>query len=93
MTDCEILDILKVDLLITTDQQNFFLLNLIQTARGLVEEEGIDISSDIGDGFLIERYAAYLYRQRSNPQPMPRDLRWALNNRLFSQKGKVNADG
>ena len=39
------------------------------------------------DNELIVMYAAYLYRKRAedNP-PMPRMLRWALNNRLFSEK-------
>ena len=41
---------------------------------------------------LVEMYAAYLYRRRREENvQMPRMLRWALNNRLFSQKGE--ADG
>ena len=41
---------------------------------------------------LVEMYAAYLYRKRREATAeMPRMLRWALNNRVFS--GKVRADG
>ena len=39
-------------------------------------------------------YAAYLFRKRADegsPQ-MPRMLRYALNNRLFSQKMKESTD-
>ena len=43
------------------------------------------------DALLVEMYAAYLYRKRKEQQnEMPRMLRWALNNRLFSEKGAVN---
>jgi hypothetical protein len=31
-------------------------------------------------------YAAYLWRQRVTGEGMPRMLRYALNNRLFSRK-------
>lgn len=34
----------------------------------------------------MEMYAAYLVRKRATEEAMPRMLRWALNNRLFSQK-------
>lgn len=41
----------------------------------------------VEDGQLVVMYAAYLYRKRADDAPvMPRMLRYALNNRLFSQK-------
>jgi len=46
----------------------------------------------VQDAMLVEMYAAYLYRRRREENvQMPRMLRWALNNRLFGQKGA--ADG
>ena len=56
-------------------------------ADGLSQHFGI-LLEDIQDVNLIVMYAAYLYRKRADegaPQ-MPRMLRYALNNRLFSQK-------
>lgn len=44
----------------------------------------------IEDGMLVQMYAAYLYRKRKEENTaMPRSLRYALNNRLFSQKGSA----
>lgn len=40
----------------------------------------------IEDGHLIMMYAAYLFRKRATEEPMPRMLRWALNNRIFGEK-------
>ena len=33
-------------------------------------------------------YAAYLWRSRTTGEGMPRMLRYALNNRLFSRKAR-----
>ena len=43
------------------------------------------------DAVLVEMYAAYLYRRRREENAaMPRMLRYALNNRLLSEKGGQN---
>lgn len=48
------------------------------------------ITVTVEDGMLIQMYAAYLYRKRrGEDKAMPRSLRYALNNRLFSQKGRA----
>jgi hypothetical protein len=57
---------------------------------------------EIDDASLIVMYAAYLYRNRVNDSEagyktaisatgMPRMLRYALNNRLFSQKMRTDS--
>lgn len=57
---------------------------------------------EIDDANLIVMYAAYLYRNRVNDSEagyktaisatgMPRMLRYALNNRLFSQKMRTDS--
>lgn len=43
----------------------------------------------VEDGHLIVMYAAYLFRKRATEEPMPRMLRWALNNRIFGEKAKA----
>ncbi len=84
--------ILKQDLEILHSQKDDYLKTLIQTATELIEMEGIQLTDNYLDTSLISMYAAYLYRKRAKDEnPMPRMLRYALNNRLFSQKvGEVD---
>ena len=89
MTDETILAMLKVNLQIIAGNtlQDEYLWNLIATARQMITREGIMLTDSIEDGNLVVMYAAYLYRKRADDAPvMPRMLRYALNNRLFSQK-------
>ena len=87
MVEEELLTALKIDLQISTDKLDTYLGQLLQAARAYIREEGIDLDCSAGDGMLVEMYAAYLYRRRREENVgMPRMLRWALNNRLFSQK-------
>lgn len=93
MVDEEILTALKVDLQISTDKMDTYLVKMIQAAKTYIQTEGIQLTGSTGDGMLVEMYAAYLYRRRREENvAMPRMLRWALNNRLFSQKAGT-ADG
>lgn len=89
MMDETILAMLKVNLQIIAGNtlQDEYLRNLIATARQMITREGIMLTDSIEDGNLVVMYAAYLYRKRADDAPvMPRMLRYALNNRLFSQK-------
>lgn len=92
MTDAEILIPLKIDLQISASSQDEYLCHLVELARSNIQREGIVLDDNVSDGMLIEMYAAHLYRTRRTPAPMPRMLRWALNNRLLSQKG-ADSDG
>lgn len=93
MTDTERLEILKADLQLMTPAFDGYLRHLLQVASENIQEEGIKLTESAADEHLQIMYAAYLYRKRaesqnnSYQQAMPRMLRWALNNRLFSQKG------
>lgn len=91
MGDLEILAILKIDLQISVTALDEYLIFLISSAKEFIAKEGITLTSSQDDALLVEMYAAYLYRKRKEQQnEMPRMLRWALNNRLFSEKGAVN---
>lgn len=82
-----ILAILKQDLQIMTPKMDTYLKMLISAAAQMITREGIELTDCEEDGLLREMYAAYLYRKRKeNTASMPRMLRWALNNRLLSQK-------
>lgn len=88
MTDADILVILKTDLQVSSPALDEYLTALIGAARSYIATEGIRLNERYGDAMLVEMYAAYLYRRRREENvQMPRMLRWALNNRLFSQKG------
>lgn len=92
MTDGEILRTLKIDLLISSDALDGYLARVVENAKASISNEGITLRDNVEDGMLVERYSAYIYRTRRDPAPMPRSLRWELNNRLFAEKGG-GADG
>lgn len=89
MTAAETLDLTKLNLEIpaTNTLYDTYISSLIEAASQMIQREGIRLTDSVEDGNLIVMYAAYLYRKRANDSPqMPRMLRYALNNRLFSQK-------
>lgn len=92
MTDAEILSLLQVDLgeMFPSEARKTYLQQCISSARQFIVREGITLADTLEDAQLVEMYAAYLVRKRATTEPMPRMLRWTLNNRLFSQK--VNDD-
>lgn len=83
---------LQVDLgeLYPNEQRAAYLTQAISAAQAFIMREGVALTDSIEDGQLVEMYAAYLVRKRATTEPMPRMLRWALNNRLFSQKAQVS---
>ena len=64
------------------------LLARIRTAQARIAEEGITLADTEEDRDLVVMYAAYLWRSRSTGEDMPRMLRYAMNNRLFSRKAR-----
>ncbi len=88
MTAANVLPLLQVDLgeLYPTDGRKNYLSQVIDAAIAFITREGITLEDTVEDLQLVEMYAAYLVRKRNTTEAMPRMLRWALNNRLFSQK-------
>lgn len=85
------LEMLKVDLGITTTAYDFRLNQYLENAQTEITREGISLDlSTIGDMSLVVMYAAWLWRKRSDGPGMPRMLRYALNNRLFAEKLNEN---
>ena len=68
-------------------------LSWLSSAVYFIEREGITLDMDAQeDNQLIVGYATWLFQQRDNPtMPMPRWLRYNLNNKVLQQKA-VNAD-
>lgn len=82
----ELLPSLKVDLGITTDAYNDRLTAYLQNAQKEIIREGVSIGDNVDDSQLVIMYAAWTWRKRDSGEGMPRMLRYALNNRVFSQK-------
>ena len=63
-------------------------LSLLTSAVSMIEREGITLDMDSQeDNNLIVGYGTWLFQQREDPaMPMPRWLRYALNNKVLHQK-------
>lgn len=77
---------LKVDLGITTTAYDERLTQILNSATKYIEAEGITLEDTIEDGNLVVMYASWLWQKRKENIGMPRMLRWAMNNRLFTEK-------
>lgn len=93
MTQADLLTLLQADLnLLSPDATRLAQLeHLIQVSLQLISREGVTLQEPYSaeDGQLVIMYAAYLFRKRATDESMPRMLRWALNNRIFSEKARA----
>lgn len=93
MQDDLLLVMLKQDLEILHTVKDDYLKNLISMAQEMIAREGIILGDDFEDKGIVVMYAAWMYRKRAAPDSaMPRMIRAALNNKLFSQKAAVTTD-
>lgn len=91
MTDEVMLQMVKIDLGITTTAYDDRLTQYIETAKKEIQREGATLSADsVSDCNLVVSYAAWMWRKRDTGEGMPRMLRWQLNNRLFDMGGDQN---
>lgn len=91
MDDNTMLSALKVDLGITTTAYDARLAQVLDVAEKNIKAEGATTLaplSSFADANLVIMYAAWLWRKRDTMEGMPRMVRWALNNRVFSEKAK-----
>ena len=92
MTDEQLLIALNTDLGITATAYDTRLAQLLTAAKAACLGEGatgFDPAASPEDAQICVMYAGWLWRQREAPGPMPRMLRWALNNRVFSAHAAV----
>lgn len=82
-----LLTMLKTDLGITTTAYDERLKQYLIASETYITEEGATLDlEEVGDMQLIVMYAAWTWRKRDTGEGMPRMLRYALNNRVFSRK-------
>ena len=88
MNEEHLLSGLRADLRIGSKAFDERLSEKLHTAQARIQEEGITLEDTEEDRDLVVMYAAYLWRSRSTGEEMPRMLRYAMNNRLFSRKAR-----
>jgi len=92
MTDAQITSILKslkVDIgILSTTAYDERLTEIIKSSYQMIVREGAaTLDADVlEDAQLIVMYSAWTWRKRDSGEGMPRMLRWALNNRIMSEK-------
>lgn len=88
MTDQDRLTALKIDLGITATNYDERLTQYLHMAVTEIEREGatMDLDNSIDHNNLVIDYAAWMWRKRDSGEGMPRMIRYALNNLVFSQK-------
>lgn len=89
MNEALMLENLKYDLQLLSDNQDSFLTALLETAYEDLERAGVRLTNSTSDSMLVVQYARYLYRKRRNDNPiMPQFLRYRINCRLIAQTGE-----
>ena len=91
-TTATVLTMVKVDLGIKATAYDERLTQYVQTAKAAMDREGASLSADVEDMQLVAMYAGWLWRKRDTGDGMPRNLRWMLNNRIFSSKMKTSEE-
>lgn len=83
-----LLSMLKVDLgIMSTTAYDERLSQYLENAFASIKEEGATLDLTVlKDKQLVVMYAAWTWRKRESGEGMPRMLRYALNNRIFSEK-------
>lgn len=87
MTYEDLLEMLKVDLGISTTAYDERLLQYLKTAAAELRREGVTLTDSVDDGHLQIMYAAWMWRKRDTGEGLPRMLRWQINNRVFGAAG------
>lgn len=83
------LEMLKVDLgIMNAIAYDARLTQYIVTSKAAIEREGASLSDAVEDIQLVAMYAGWLWRKRDTGDGMPRNLRWMLNNKIFSEKAR-----
>ena len=87
MTDTIKLQMLKIDLGITSTFYDERLKQYLAGAAREIQREGYTLLEDKPDDDDLQiMWAAWMWRRRDTGEGMPRMIRWTLNNRLFDVK-------
>lgn len=82
-----LLTALKTDLGIVATDYDERLNQYLNVAKQEITREGATLDESVdSDAQLIVMYASWMWRRRDTGEGMPRMIRYALNNRVFSEK-------
>lgn len=86
---------LKMDIGISSKVYDERLMRYLESAEAEIVKEGVKTlePESPGDRQLIIMYAAWKWRCRDKMEGMPRMIRYALNNRVFSEKARGDLSG
>lgn len=89
MTLPEKLEVLKMDIGITSPAYDTRLTNLLEAAEEQIERMGAHLNFDSAeDDNLVVQYASWMWRKRDSGEDLPRFIQYAINNRIFAEKMK-----
>lgn len=95
MCENDVLELVKLDIGAAGSHIYDLLLKmLMKSAKEAIIDEGIQLNFEENQlhATILVLYVKWLWDRRENPEmPMPRALRWNMNNILFGQK--VRDDG
>ena len=85
-----ILSSLKVDLgILNTTAYDTRLTEIIKSSFQMIEREGATLDvNKLDDAQLVVMHSAWMWRRRDSGEGMPRMVRYALNNRVLSEKAQ-----
>ena len=81
---------LKVDLgILNTTAYDTRLTEIIKSSFQMIEREGATLDvNKLEDAQLVVMYSAWMWRRRDSGEGLPRMVRYALNNRVLSEKAQ-----
>ncbi|PEQ33413.1 hypothetical protein CN467_22130 [Bacillus cereus] len=87
-----LLNLLKLDLGITHNLRDAYFNNLLVSSQNEIERTGIVLDFEsVDDQMLTVDYAAWSYRNRQLDNPLSRNLKFRINNRVIKKAGITNA--
>lgn len=87
-TTATVLQMMKTDLGIKVNAYDTRLTQYVDSAKSAIIREGASLSDAVEDMQIVAMYAGWLWKKRDTGEGMPRNLRWMLNNKIFSEKAR-----
>lgn len=87
-TTATVLQMVKTDLGIKVNAYDTRLTQYVNSAKSAIIREGASLSDAVEDMQIVAMYAGWLWKKRDTGEGMPRNLRWMLNNKIFSEKAR-----
>jgi hypothetical protein len=82
-----VLSLLKIDLGITHNLRDAYLIPLIQGSKNEIERRGITLDlNNTADQMLLSDYSAWTYRKRLEDAPLANNIQARLRNRIIEER-------